>query len=173
MFIWILEANYRLVAALRTGPAAVATAAVVARLLLARLLLGAHRVEIFLAAIAAVCGPCAEHFGDDGPVPVEALRLIERPLVVLEPQPFHAFEDHLDGLGRGALEVRVFDAQDEFAGHATRVQPAEQGGPHAADVQQAGGTGREARDYLWHWNRWTAPVLGARIVAFDSSPADL
>ncbi len=78
------------------------------------------------------------------PYRVHALRLVERAFVVIEPQPLHALEDRVDGLGRGALAVGVLDAQDERAAMASCVQPAEQGRADAADVQHAGGTGGEA-----------------------------
>ena len=125
---------------------AVPAAAVVARLFLGELLAGAHRVEIFLAAIAVVGRAGLDHVRDHFFIAIETLRLVERPLVVLEPEPRHALEDHLHRLGRGTLEVRVFDAQDELALHAPGVQPAEQRRAHAADVQQAGGAGGETGD---------------------------
>ena len=90
--------------------------------------------------------PGLEHLGDHFLVAVETLRLVVRPVVVLEPEPLHALEDHLHGLGRGALEVGVLDAQDELAAHAPGIQPAEQRRAHAADVQQAGGAGSETGD---------------------------
>ena len=97
-----------------------------------------------LRAVAVVGLALAQELVDDLPVPVHALRLVERPLVVVEAEPLHAVEDRLHRLGRGALAVGVLDAQDERAAVTARVQPAEQRRAHAADVQHAGGTRGEA-----------------------------
>jgi hypothetical protein len=53
-------------------------------------------------------------------------------------------EDHLHGLGRRTLAVRVLDAQDEHAVMTARVKPAEQRGAHSTDVQETGRAGRKA-----------------------------
>ena len=41
---------------------------------------------------------------------LHVLRLVEHFLVPVEAEPLHAVEEDGDGLGRGALEVRVLDA---------------------------------------------------------------
>ena len=43
----------------------------------------------------------------------------------------------------GALAICVFDAQDELAAVAPRVEPGKQGGANAAYMQDAGGTRRK------------------------------
>ena len=84
----------------------------------ARVCAGAHLLELLLGAVAAVGVAAREQLVDDLLVAVEALGLVERTLVVIEPRPFHAVQNLLDGLGRGALEIRILDAQHERAAHA-------------------------------------------------------
>ena len=64
-----------------------------------------------------------------------------------------AVEDRVDRLGRGALAVGVLDAQQEFAAGALGVEPVEQSRPRPADMQEAGGRGREAGDDGGHGGR--------------------
>ena len=141
----ILEAHDRLHAGTRLG--AIAAKAGIARLFLARGLLRAHVVQLLLRAVAVIGSAGGEHLRDHFAIAIEALGLVVRALVRVEPQPLHAFEDHAHGLVGGALAVRVFDAQDEFAAVAARLQPAEKRRAHAADVQQAGGAWSEAGYY--------------------------
>ena len=61
------------------------------------------------------------------------------PLVPVEAQPAEALEDAGHHVGRRALDVGVLDAQDERAAGAAGVQPVEERGARAADVQVAGG----------------------------------
>ena len=89
-----------------------------------------------------------DHLG----VPVHAARLVERPFVVLRPSQCMPSRMTCDGFVGGALAVGVLDAQDEHAAVPARVQPGEQRRAHAADVQQAGGTGCETR-YEQSWGR--------------------
>ena len=78
---------------------------------------------------------------------------------MIEPRPLHAVEDLLDGrLGR-ALEVRILDPQHELPPVAARVEPAKQRGAQPADVQEAGGTGRETGTYA-HRTRRLKDVSG-------------
>ena len=53
---------------------------------------------------------CSEQLVDDLEVALHVLRLVEHFLVPVEAEPLHAVEEDGDGLGRGALEVRVLDA---------------------------------------------------------------
>ena len=91
-----------------------------------------------------VCKPAREHVGDRGAVPVHPLHLVERALVVVEPEPGHPMEDRVDGLGRRALDVGILDAQDELAVMMSRERPGEERGARASEVQEAGRAGREA-----------------------------
>jgi hypothetical protein len=66
--------------------------------------------------------------------------------VPFEAQPGEAVDDGVDGrLGR-ALAVRVLDAQQEAPAVMARIEPVEQSGPGAADMQIARGRGGEAGD---------------------------
>src|SRR3954469_17098114 len=70
--------------------------------------------------------------------------------VPIEAEPAHAVEDRFDRrLGRSRL-VRILDAQQELPAMAPRIEPVEQGSPRPANMEEAGGRGREARDDgLW------------------------
>ena len=56
-------------------------------------------------------------------VALQPLGLVERPLIPIEPQPFHALENCLAELGFGTVCVRVFDAQNEHAAVVPRKEP--------------------------------------------------
>ena len=73
----------------------------------------------------------------------QPLHLVERPLVVVEPEPGHAVEDRLRGLRGGALEIGILDAQDEVAAMPAGISPGKQRGAGTADVEITGGTGSE------------------------------
>ena len=61
-------------------------------------------------------------------------------------EPGEPVEDRGDrGLGR-ALAVGILDAEQHLAAAPTRIEPVEQRGARAADVQKAGRRGRKARD---------------------------
>src|SRR5712691_13406505 len=131
-----------------------APAPVVARLLAARALTLAHRVQIFLAGPAAVRLSLRDELLGDFLVPSEALHLEKRTLVPVEPEPAHRVEDRLHrGFGR-ALEVRVLDAQDEFAAVLSCVRPREESGPRPADMEVAGrARSKTGSDHRRAWNR--------------------
>ena len=61
-----------------------------------------------------------------------------RALVPRETEPAHRVENALDHFGRRALDVGVFDSEDEHAAVAPREQPVEERGPGAAHVEVAG-----------------------------------
>ena len=66
--------------------------------------------------------------------------------VPVEAEPAHPVEDRVDRrLGRARL-VGILDAQQELAAMVARVEPVEQGRARAADMEEAGGRGREAGD---------------------------
>ncbi len=118
----------------------------IARLLFARHLLFADVVELFFRAVTAVGRAVRQHAGDHFLVPVEALGLVERAEVVIEPEPLHALEDDPDRFLGRALAVRVLDAQDELAAHAAGVEPAIERGANAPDVQETRGAGGKTSD---------------------------
>ncbi len=126
---------------------AIAADACVARLLLPRDLLLAHRVQLLLGAVAVIGSAVIQHAADDFLVAIESLGLVVRTLVGIEVAPFHAIEDHPHRFIGGPLAVGVLDAQDEFAAHAPGIEPAEKRRPDAAYVQHAGGTGGKAGNY--------------------------
>ncbi len=64
----------------------------------------------------------------------DVLRLVKDRLVVVEPQPFHAVEEGLDGFRRGPLEVGILHAQKEFSSRVARVEPVVDGGADVADM---------------------------------------
>ena len=65
----------------------------------------------------------------------------ERAFVPVQAEPAQAVEDDVDGFLGVARGVGVLDAQDERAAGVAGVEPVEQGGARAADVQKTGGTG--------------------------------
>ena len=131
----------------REGLFSIAAAPVIARLFLARELGIAHLLELFLRAVAVVGLALGEPLPDDFAVSRVTFALVERPLIGIEAEPLHAVQDHLHGFRRRTLAIGVLDAQDERAAVAARVQPAEERGAHAADVQQSGRARREAGAY--------------------------
>jgi len=64
--------------------------------------------------------------------------------VMVQAEPFQAFEDNAHGFRGGAGFVCVLDAQQELAAGMFGEEVVEEGGPGAADMQQAGGGGGEA-----------------------------
>jgi hypothetical protein len=82
-----------------------------------------------------------QHLGDHLLVALHALHLVERALVMRQPQPLHAVEDGLHRLRRRTRHVRVLDAQDEGPAMAAGIGPGKQRGAGAADVQETGGLG--------------------------------
>jgi len=68
---------------------------------------------------------------------LDVLRLVEDLLVPVETEPLHAVEEDGDGLGRGALEIRVLDAQQELAARVAREQPVVDGRADVADMHLA------------------------------------
>ena len=64
-------------------------------------------------------------------------------LIPVEAQPAKTLEDAVDEFRTIAIHIGVFDSQNKRATLIAREQPVEQGGARAADVQIAGGRGRE------------------------------
>ncbi len=81
-----------------------------------------------------------QHLLDDFRITVETLGLIEGSLVMLESGPFHPVQNLPDRLFRGALEISVFDAQNELAPVPACVEPGKKRRAQAADMQKTGGT---------------------------------
>src|SRR5687767_2441635 len=90
----------------------------------------------------------------------------DRTFIPGEPEPAEPVENPRDHVRRRSLDVGVFDAQDEDAAMAPRVEPVEKRGAGAADVEVACGGWSEA-DAGDHGNRvpqagtlsiWPPPV---------------
>ena len=67
-----------------------------------------------------------------------------RALVPVEPEPPQAREDARHHVGRGTLRVGVLDAEDERSAVTSSVEPVEERGARAADVEIAGRARSEA-----------------------------
>jgi hypothetical protein len=61
-----------------------------------------------------------------------------RPFVPIEPEPTHPVEDACHHVGRRSLNVCIFDPEHERPAVPPCVQPVEERGARAADVQIAG-----------------------------------
>jgi hypothetical protein len=68
----------------------------------------------------------------------------ERTFIPVQAEPAEAVEDDFHGRLRVARGVGVLDAQDEGATRVAGIEPVEERGAGAADVEKAGGTGGEA-----------------------------
>src|SRR5262249_3029159 len=92
------------------------------------------------------------------------LALEERPLVPVEAEPPEPLQVLVHrGLGR-SLAVGVLEPEHETTAVMAREEPVEEGRARAADVQVAGGTGREPRADL-HAGRLTGRVPHVKLAA--------
>jgi len=66
------------------------------------------------------------------------MSLVERTLVVFQPEPGHALQNRIHRFGGGTLEIGVLDAQDEGPAVLAGIQPGKQRGARTADMQIAG-----------------------------------
>ena len=113
--------------------------------------------ELLRRAEAVVGVPAGEQLVRVRGVEVQPLGLAVRaagaadvgPLVPVEAEPAQVLEDALLGLLGRSLGVGVLDAEDEGAVVAAREQPVEERGARVADVQLAGGAGRESDSHLY------------------------
>jgi hypothetical protein len=102
-------------------------------------------------AIAVVGAALRDEPRRQGAVPVETLRLEVRtvravdlgPLVPVEAEPPQSVEDRLHHFRRRALEIGIFNPQDERPAEPAREQPVEQRRAGAPDVQIPGRRRRE------------------------------
>src|SRR6266699_2229898 len=77
-----------------------------------------------------------------------AVRFEHDLIIIVDPEPFHAFNEELDGALHGARDIGIFDTQNECAARVARIEPVKEGGAIAADVLVAGWTGSEAQAWL-------------------------
>jgi hypothetical protein len=139
-----LEADGEGLAFLRRTRLAVAPEALVAGRALFRYRALAHGEE-FLRCLEGAVGlalgeQLARHLG----VACFARGLEDGRLVRGKAEPGQAVEDLLHRLLRGTRLVRVLDAQEVLPAVPPREQRVEQRRPRPADVEEAGGRGREA-----------------------------
>src|SRR5690606_34315052 len=73
--------------------------------------------------------------------------LVLRSFVPVEAEPAEVAQDRVLGATHVALHVRILDPQHERAAMMAREEPVEYGESCVADVEAAGGAGREARAY--------------------------
>ena len=150
-----LDAHHGFYAGGRLGGIAVAPAAIIAR----RTALGAgpfaHLGQLFLAGVAMIGFALFQQLEGDRAVAVGALILRDRFVVPGETEPGQAFQNGVaGGVGR-TFAVRVLDAQQHLAARMAGIEPVEERGARAANVQVAGGRGREASDELsGHIKSW-------------------
>ena len=103
----------------------------------------ALEVQLLRRLEGAVGASFRDELPGGGAVELGPVRLVERALVVVEPQPLHGGKDLRRELLPGALDVRVLDAEDERSLLAPREEEVVERRPGAADVQRAGGGRRE------------------------------
>ena len=81
-----------------------------------------------------------------------AAELVDDVAVPIELQPFQAVEDGRYRLLGGTLAIGVLDPQQHLAAAAACIEPVEQCGAGAADMEEAGRRGGKARDDgIGHW----------------------
>src|SRR5947208_8200092 len=88
------------------------------------------------------------------------MRLEDRPLVPLEPQPQERVQDLVDVLRGGPLAVCIFDPQHERPALPAGKQPVVQSGAGATDVQRSRGGWCEANA---HDNVRETMLIGAHV----------
>ena len=103
-----------------------------------------------------------EKLVDDFEMTLHVLGLVEDLFIIVEPQPLHALEEHLDGLRRGTLEVGVLDTEQELATRVASEKPVVDRGTDVADVnltrRRRGETNANVRHsagyYTKTWDIW-------------------
>ena len=132
----ILEANDGGFAG-RWAAAEIAAAAVVTRFAAGGQLRAARGFEFFPAAKTIIGVVFGEQLPDRRGVTIHPFTLVEGPAIPVEAQPRHRFEDDVGGRAGGSLLVGVLDSEHQLAAGLLRVQPVEQGGAGAANMEGA------------------------------------
>src|SRR5689334_11393061 len=83
-------------------------------------------------------------------MPCQVRALVDHFLVPREAEPLHALEDGAGAFVGAAGLVGVLDAEEELPTVSLDVEPVEERGSSATDVQVAGGRGREAETRRTH-----------------------
>ena len=99
--------------------------------------------DLLLGAEALVGGAALEELPGRVEVAVEAVGLEVGPLVPVEAEPPQGRLDAVRPVLAGSFDVGVLDPQHERAALVAGVEPVEQGGAGAADVEEAGRGRRE------------------------------
>src|SRR5271155_1381430 len=89
-------------------------------------------------AVASVTRPARQYPLRRGPIHFPALRLKERPLVPLNPQPLQRHQYSIHQFGLVALHVGVFHAQQQCPALVFREKPVEQSSARSAHMQISG-----------------------------------
>lgn len=123
-------------------------AAVVLEGFLSRLRRLAPLVELRRGAEASVGGPRIEERLRVTLMPLEIRPLMDDLLIPVQPEPLEPLENRARAFLGAARLVGVFDAEEEDAAEMTSVEPVEEGGARASDVEISGRGGSEAETGL-------------------------
>ncbi len=141
-----LEPEHRLDPGRGFGWVAIAPTAVIelGTALAARLL--AHLHEFLWRGVAKIGTARVKQRASDLAVALGVRKLVDGGAIPIEPEPGEPVEDRVDrGLG-GSFSVGVLDPQQHFSAAPAGVEPVEQRGARAPDMQEAGGRGSKACD---------------------------
>ena len=119
----------------------------------------AFGLDLVRGRVVPIRGAGRKQLLDRRPVAPGALRLVIRcmrpadlgPLIPVDAQPPEPVQNRLQRRGHVALGIGVVNPQQELPFVPAGEQPVEQRRAHAADVEVSGGTGREARTDLRHY----------------------
>ena len=112
----------------------------------------AQGFQLFLGGVALISQALFEHHIDHFFVAVQTIHLIDRTFVVIEFQPLHAIDDHVNGFLRGALLVRVFNTKEELAAHKVAcIGPAVNSRTGGAQVHHPGRRRCDTRANFFHF----------------------
>ena len=140
------KADDRVDAGRRLRLIAVAPATVVKRGPACGACLGAHGLQLLRRAIAPVGRAGGEEVVRARSVAFPPRELVHDFAVPIEAEPSQPVDDRSQRLWRRSLAVGVLQPQPEGAAVMAGVEPVEEGGPRAAEVQHAGRRRCEARD---------------------------
>ncbi len=141
-----LQPHHKGFALLLGAGGAIAPAPVIAHRQALGLLLLAHRREFFGARIAAIGFAFGQQLFGHLAVAARAGKLIDHLAVPVQPHPGHTVQNGFHRFRRGTLAVGILDAQQEGAAGVAGIEPVEQSGAGAADMQHACGRGCETQD---------------------------
>ena len=127
-------------------------ATVVTRLNLLGHLFFAQGFQLFLGGVALISQALFEHHIDHFFIAVQTIHLVDRTFVVIEFQPLHAIDDHVNGFLRGALLVRIFDTKEELAAYKVAcIGPAVNSRAGGAQVHHSGRRRCDTRANFFHF----------------------